>query len=52
MDMSTDIVQIAYKKCLEMHEFVIIFFKKKSGRGPQTPPPPSASVDNVSAGWQ
>ena len=37
--MSTHIVQIAYKNCLEMDDFVPIFLKINSGGGPQTPLP-------------
>ena len=41
--MSTNIVQNAHKKCLELHNFVPIFFKNFSG-GPPDPPPPLSHV--------
>ena len=36
---STHIVQTAYKKCLEMHDFVLFSWKKTSGGLHQTPSP-------------
>ena len=37
--MGTTIVQNAYQKCLELHDFVPISLKKFSGGGPPDPPP-------------
>ena len=37
--MSTNIVQSAHRKCLELHNVVPIFFKKNSGGGPPDPSP-------------
>ena len=36
---STHIVQIAYKKWIEMHDFVPFFSKKNAGEDPRPPPP-------------
>ena len=38
--MGTTIVQKAYQKCLELHDFVPIFLKKIWGMNPRPPPPP------------
>ena len=35
--MGTTIVQNVYQKCLELHDFVQIFFKIFLGEDPQTP---------------
>ena len=37
--MGTTIVQSAFQKCLELHDFVPIFFKIFRGRTPRPPPP-------------
>ena len=46
----THIVQIAYKNCFEMDDFVPIFLKINSGGGPKTPPPPPTFTNLLSEG--
>ena len=42
--MGTTIVQSAYQKSLELHDFVPIFLKNFLGEDPQTPPPSSGYI--------